>query len=205
VTDERIQWEYYRAITTQEWHCAYCDKDVASDKGWHGVRERWEGIHVTDDYYVALCPRCSLPTVLAPRGGQVPRLGFGEPVGHLPEDVESLYQEARACMSVDAFTGAVLLGRKLLMHIAVTKEAEENRTFAYYVDYLDERRIVTPGMKEWVNEIRELGNDANHELILASREQAEELLTFVAMLLKVVYEYPEKGRRSIAARKEADE
>jgi hypothetical protein len=198
-----IKWQKVTLVGTQAWHCAFCDNKVASDRGWTGSHVRLEmGHHFTDEYFVVLCPRCELPTFIFPKGRQIPGIRFGEAVDHLPDDVESLYTEARYCMSVGSFTGAVLLGRKLLMHVAVTEGAEEGKSFAHYVDYLDQQRIVTSGMKEWVNEIRELGNDANHELVIAAREQAEELLNFVAMLLKVVYEYPEKGRRSVAARKD---
>lgn len=63
------------------------------------------------------------------------------------------------------------------------------------MDYLAKKGVVTTGMKDWVGEIRELGDDVNHELTVSNYERAEELLTFVAMLLKVVYEYPEKGRK----------
>jgi hypothetical protein len=37
------------------------------------------------------------------------------------------------------------------------------------VDYLAENGVVTVGTKEWVNEIRELGNDETHELVSSSR------------------------------------
>lgn len=63
---------------------------------------------------------------------------------------------------------------------------------------------VTPQMRPWVDEIRELGNDANHEIRLMSDGAAAELLTFVEMLLRVLYEYPERGKRSSEARKQAD-
>jgi hypothetical protein len=90
------------------------------------------------------------------------------------------------------------------MHVAVEKGAAKGQTFQAYVTYLAEERVVTPDMREWVDEIRELGNDANHELEAMSREAAEDLLTFVAMLLKVAYEYPEKGRLRAKARADAD-
>ena len=58
---------------------------------------------------------------------------------------------------------------------------------------------------EWINEIRELGNDANHEIVGVNREEAAELLTFVALLLQVVYEYPAKGKRRMEARQQRSE
>jgi hypothetical protein len=200
-----IEWEGLQRIETQEYRCAFCDREVASDKGRGGREESGHaGARYYEYYYVATCPRCTATTLIGHRT-QVPAPRFGEPVAHLPEDVASLYTEARSCMSVNAHTGAVLLGRKLLMHVAVTQGAEPGETFAHYVDYLSQQGVVTAGMRDWVNEIRELGNEANHELKVATREQAEELLTFVAMLLKVVYEYPELGRRSVDARKGEDE
>jgi hypothetical protein len=107
-------------------------------------------------------------------------------------------------MHIEAYTAAVLVGRKLLMNIAVSRGAKAGESFQSYVNHLAESGIVTNGMTEWVNEIRELGNDANHEIAVMTRDQAEGLLTFVAMLLKVVYEYPELGRRSVAERKRTE-
>jgi hypothetical protein len=150
--------------------------------------------------WIAICSRCNFPTFLGPDGVLVPGPKTGERVEHLPPEVSELWDQARACMSVGAHTAAVLLGRKLLMHIAVEQGAAENEKFAAYVTYLADNGIVTAAMKDWVDEIRGLGNDANHEIVLMSNEQAEELLTFVGMLLKVVYEYPEKGRRSMQQR-----
>jgi hypothetical protein len=36
------------------------------------------------------------------------------------------------------------------------------------------------------------GNEANHELLVASRSDAEELLVFVEMLLKLIFEFPNR-------------
>jgi hypothetical protein len=201
------QWSHLGEIPTKSWRCAYCDKEVASNRGWVGTTERFDPptrVPYTDSAYIAICPRCELPTTISERGAQVPGVKGGEPIEHLPDDVRAIYEEARSCMSVHAATGAVLLGRKLLMHVAVAQDAKEGESFKKYVDHLAEKGIVTAGMKEWVDEIRELGNDANHEIIISTKEQAEELLTFVGMLLKVVYEYPAKGRRSVKARQESE-
>ena len=47
-----------------------------------------------------------------------------------------------------------------------------------------------PDGKEWVDHIRNVGNDANHEIIIMKNETSKELLTFMEMLLKIVYEFP---------------
>jgi len=42
----------------------------------------------------------------------------------------------------------------------------------------------------WVDHIRKKGNEANHEIIIVEKDDATELLSFVEMLLKVIYEFP---------------
>lgn len=195
-----IEWQRPEQIDTQDFRCWICDRDVSSNVGLEGVEERFEmGYNVRNPYYVAICPRCGAPTFVV-RDSQVPEPPAGEPVGDLPDDVAGLYAEARLAMTNGAPTAAVLLGRKLLMHVTVSRGAAGNQGFREYVDYLVGNGVVTVGMEQWVDEIRELGNDANHEIVLANREAANELMMFVAMLLQVVYEYPAKAARSIAAR-----
>jgi len=80
--------------------------------------------------------------------------------------------------------------RKILMHMAVDKGADENRSFAHYVDYLSDHGYITPDGKKWVDYIRSRGNDANHEISLMTKPDAERLLLFTDMLLRLVYEFP---------------
>jgi hypothetical protein len=181
--------------------CGWCGRLVAACNGWFGEDDEWirRGGTGARWVYIAMCPNCRTPTCLN-GDRQYPGVKTGEEVEHLPPDVAALYAEARSAAGYGIYTGAVLLGRKLLMHVAVEKGADENKKFAYYVGWLVDNGVVTADMKDWVDEIRELGNDANHEIILMARDEAEALLTFLSMLLKIVYEYPERGRRSVAAR-----
>jgi len=89
-----------------------------------------------------------------------------------------------------SFTSAVLTCRKLLMHIAVERGAEEGKSFHQYVEYLAQKGYVPPDGKGWVDLIRTKGNEANHEISIMSKSEAEELITFLEMLLKFIYEFP---------------
>ena len=194
------RWEEAGRIPTQSWTCGYCGREVASNVGWamtDGIRHE---VHLGA---VAICPRCTLPSFLSD-DYQMPPIPYGSPVDHLPEDVNELYEETRRAMGAGSPTAASMAGRKLLMSVAVDRGAPADQNFAAYVLWLAENGFVTPSMKSWVDEIRELGNDANHEIELMTPEAAEELLTFVEMLLRVVYEYPERGQRSTASRKARD-
>ena len=93
-------------------------------------------------------------------------------------------------MSVGAFTAAVLTCRKILMHAAVSHGAEEGETFQAYVDWLVAEGHVPKKGKEWVDEIRKQSNVANHEIQTVDRADAEKMITFTGMLLKMVHEFP---------------
>jgi hypothetical protein len=97
-------------------------------------------------------------------------------------------------MTVNSFTSAVLTCRKLLMHIAVEKGAPIGKSFLDYVEYLADKHYVPPDGMGWVDQIRKKGNEANHEIKIMSRDDAEELIEFSEMLLKIVYEFPAKVR-----------
>jgi hypothetical protein len=142
---------------------------------------------------IAICPNCNMPTFLDEEG-QVPGVPFGEAVPHLPDDVDMLYNEVRHCMEVNAYTPAVLACRKLLMHIAVEKGALQGESYQKYVDYLATKAYVPPDSKDWVDAIRQKGNDANHEIVVMKQDDAEELLSFIEMLLKVIYEFPKRAK-----------
>lgn len=114
----------------------------------------------------------------------------------MPNEVSNLYEEARACTTINAHTSAILGLRKLLMHIAVQKGGKPGMKFIEYVDYLDSKGYVPPDGKDWVDQIRERGNEANHEIVIMGPEVAEELLAFAGMLLKFIYEFPAKLRRA---------
>ena len=106
---------------------------------------------------------------------------------HVPSDVAGLYAEARNCMAVSAHTAAVMACRKLLMNVAVEHGAKEGEKFVAYVDHLVNAGYVPPNSRGWVDHIRKRGNEATHEIRLMTRADAEDIITFVEMLLKILY------------------
>ena len=66
-------------------------------------------------------------------------MAFGNPVQNLPDDISALYEESRTCFSGSSYTAAVLVLRKLLMNVAVQKEAAQNLRFIEYVEYLSNK------------------------------------------------------------------
>ena len=88
-----------------------------------------------------------------------------------------------------------MLCRKLLMHVAVERGATAGESFESYVKYLVDNGYVAPSNKDWVDSIRTIGNEANHELAARTDEEAKTLLEFAEMLLKTVYEYPARAKK----------
>jgi hypothetical protein len=179
------EWQSKTAIAPKDYVCGYCGNKVASNQGYYSAQGQ-----IGEHLYIYLCPFCNRPTFFY-LDKQTPGLSFGRVVKYIPSsDVTSLYDEARDCMKVNAYTASILCSRKLLMNIAVSKGAEEGKTFVAYVDYLKDKGFLPPDSKEWVDHIRKTGNMATHQIQIMGRTEAEELITFVEMLLKFIYEFP---------------
>lgn len=169
--------------------CGYCGQKVTSNSGMS--LNRFNGLNGVNDrsYGVFVCTNCNLPTFIY-KDVQVPGSNFGEEVYSAPIKVIEIYNEARRSYSIGAFTGVILLCRVLLNHIAVSLGAMDGKTFAFYVNFLSENHYIPQGSDKWIDSIRKLGNIANHDLAINTRVEAETIIKFCEMLLKITYEYP---------------
>jgi len=184
-------WGGSRTIVSRPYTCGFCGNSLASNIGY--VAGLNGGNHVQRHIYI--CHFCDKPTYIDEGGTQTPGAAFGNAVSKIESvEVAKLYEEARNCMKVNAFTAASLCCRKLLMNIAVAKGAEQGLSFAQYVDFFDTKGITPKDSKEWVEHIRNKGNEATHEISSISREDAEDLINFSEMLLKIIYEFPSRVR-----------
>ena len=174
-----MSWQNLNKIESRSYTCGYCGNVVASASGYflEGSPDR-----------IRICPHCQKPTYFGEK--QVPGVAPGIAVANLPKDIEALYNEARYCVAIGSYTSAVLTCRKLLMSIAVSEKAKPGESFISYVEYLANNGFVPPNGRGWVDHIRTKGNEANHEIALMKKEDAEELISFSEMLLKFIYEFP---------------
>jgi hypothetical protein len=139
------------------------------------------------------CPICLLGTVVnesemspGPKPLRVPR--------GLPEIDAVIWAEVRSCLAVGSNAAAVMLCRKLLFHVAVAHamppKTDNDRAPSFYaaVEHLQEQQFITAKMRPWVDRIKDIGNDANHELSPITTEQAADVATFTLQLLVLAYE-----------------
>jgi hypothetical protein len=178
-------------IPSQAYLCAHCGNQVATQEGWFATSSYTN----KPAWFIGVCHKCSRPTFIDDDGRQFPGAAFGDEVGDLPDGLKQLYAEARSATGANCYTAAVLCCRKILMHVAVQKGAAAGDKFIKYVEFLAEKNFIPPDAKEWVDHIRTKSNEANHEISLMTRPDAEELLAFTEMLLKFVFEFPAAIRR----------
>ena len=181
-------WPTAKSVGVRTYTCGNCGDHVASGRGYPlAFHADGSGDAVGGLY---LCPRCNFPTQFCPNGSQVPGERIGGDVTHVPADVAALYDEARTCATENCHTAAVLICRKILMNLAVSVGATAGLRFIEYVEFLSSAGYVPPNGKHWVDHIRTKGNEATHEIQLMGEQEARELLLFIEMLLRFIYEFP---------------
>jgi len=185
---QEIIWSNIQNLPSKDYKCGHCGALLASEKGYQGLGDL-AGEKLFAQIYI--CHKCNKPTFFDFNQKQTPGPIIGNPVQHIPNpEVEKLFNEAKACFSISAFTSSVMCSRKLLMNVAVTEGAKEGKGFIEYVNYLNDNNYIPPNGKQWVDSIRKLGNEANHKIDFKSQEDATRILNFVEMLLRFIYELP---------------
>ncbi len=181
-------WRVLQDLPNGAFVCGYCNTSVSSVKGYKlGAQSDGSGLQIGAIY---ICPNCGGPVFFTPNNHYMPAPLLGNSVQHVPNDLNELYEEARRCTGESCYTAAVLLCRKMLMNIAVEQGASDGLRFIEYVNYLSDEGFTPPNGKHWVDHIRKKGNEATHEIALMNENDARELLIFVEMLLRFIYEFP---------------
>ena len=181
-------WRQLQDVPNKSFVCGFCSTKVSSIKGYRlagssdGSGSQFGGIYI--------CANCGGPSFFSRNGDRHPSPALGNPVDYVPTELEALYEEARRCSSQNCYTAAVLLCRKMLMNIAVQQGAKEGLKFIEYVNHLADKGYVPPNGKHWVDHIRKRGNEATHEIAVMNEQDAKDLITFIEMLLRFIYEFP---------------
>lgn len=171
-------WSNVGQLSPRPFICGYCGKDIGAHKGYHNSH---------GSAYIYICPNCGCPTLFQ-SNTQIPGPMMGRDIAGLNEDTAAVYKEMRNSAKDGNNTAVVMLGRKLIMHIAVEAGADEGKTFAEYVTYLGQQHYTPPNAAPLLDYMRKLGNEKNHEIKLGTAEEAQKIIKFVEALLYFVYE-----------------
>lgn len=141
---------------------------------------------------IRICPECWIATTFLDRKVQLPGPIKGDNLDPRTKSddaqlIIALYNEARLAISQRAPSCAVLMFRKILMHIAVEQGAKPGLRFVEYVEYLKANGIVGKPQHPLLDRIRDEGNTENHEIRRATTEQADDLLNLTTLLIRSVY------------------
>lgn len=175
------RWDKTEKITAQSYTCGYCGNKVGSNIGYH--------LYLSDDdYAIYLCPYCGRPSFME-NGVITPGSSYSQPITGLPDTVQSIYDEARNSYQVGAFTGVILICRKILANVAVYYGAKDGDSFVHYVDYLINNGYVPEKSRDWIDKIRTEGNSATHNQTSKNKDDAQRILDFVQMLLLINFKF----------------
>lgn len=120
---------------------------------------------------------------------------------HIPKEVERVYLQA-----VDAHRRTNLdlaaMGFRRALELALKAKAPDLKgQLGPRIDQLAAKHVLTPAMKEWAEDSRVLGNEANHDPPEPTPENVQQLFLFTESLLEYLFTLPEKVRQRREAKK----
>lgn len=107
-----------------------------------------------------------------------------------PANLRDLYEEAAKSYAAEAYTATAMLCRKLLMACACDKGDTPGKNFTDYVDYLTTIVLPYQAAKDSIDAIRDIGNQANHEIKFVAKQEAARAMSIVTYLLTTIYSLP---------------
>jgi hypothetical protein len=185
---KKADWNRIGNRNPKSFICWNCGKEIASEKAY----ETYDSVNVHSYSFIYICPNCNAPLILDDNKTEILLPLQGREINKLPQNIETIYSEIRKCMQSGCFNGAMMLMRKLIMHIAVEEGDSEGKKFEEYIDFLCENGIVPKKSKNKADSVRTLGNSTNHEIENRTLEEAKNCFGFIELLLRVNYEFADE-------------
>lgn len=139
------------------------------------------------------CVNCRQPVISIAGAIYPPTKPLGVPLGLVGVELAA-WTEVRECLSAGATTAAVMMCRKLLLHVAVAQGLPEQDakgrapSFVAAVQHLEKSGIITEKMRPWVDRVKDVGNEANHQIQPVDQNVALDVARFTEQLLRLAYE-----------------
>lgn len=109
---------------------------------------------------------------------------------HTPDNVKSFYLQGIDSLARRNFDAAGTMFRKALDAGLKKVHPEGRGTLERRIDTLPDNIGITPAMKEWAHNIRDLGNDAAHEDEPFQENEAKDLQSFSELFLTYAFTLP---------------
>jgi len=107
-----------------------------------------------------------------------------------PDELGQLFNEGVTCFAAGAFTASSMISRKLLMVCACNEGDTDGKSFASYVNFITHNVLNYPKARDAIDKIRDIGNDANHDVAFVNEGDARLSLQIVYYMLNSIYSLP---------------
>lgn len=107
-----------------------------------------------------------------------------------PPELGKLYEEASIAYAAGAFTATGMVVRKLLMACACHEGDTDGKKFVDYVDYITNNALTFPKARTSIDQIRSIGNEANHKLEFLDQDAAKRAMRIMEYMLNALYSLP---------------
>jgi hypothetical protein len=122
----------------------------------------------------------------------------------IPEHIQRDFKEALRCMFVDAYNATAEMCRRALEASCIERGAAPNKVLETMIDSLEEKRVITPFLRDVAHKIRLGGNRGAHPpadgaeaqnvelepVVLIEKEHAEAIIKFTREFFHHVYVVP---------------
>lgn len=180
------RWPGAELLSGLSYECGFCGVNTSPVRGFYGNDPTTNAGQVI----AAVCNKCGWLSQIA-CDERFPEASPGRDVPNLPETIREIYSEARDSFAAGAFTATSLTLRALLLHVAKNLgHAGPGGSFKGAVEFLVAEGHIAKKAEAWVDQLRVVGNAANHDLVVIPRADAEHLLAFMEYVLAGIYEHP---------------
>ena len=113
---------------------------------------------------------------------------------HVPENIVSVFKEARDNQRRENWDSAGMAGRRTLDLATKALRPEDDafkaKSLFDRIDDLAAAHEITPAMQDWAHAVRDSGNEANHEETPFTKSAVEQLLAFAETFLMYAFTLP---------------
>ncbi len=190
--------------------CPYCHKYVAfswvefSESGGdickYLTKENWYS-NINGVWAIGECPSCQKCVLIHlyedGYGKLHPIEIFPHPLPsptdeRIPEKIRKDIDEAKICLSVNAFRACAGMCRRALQQACILKGARK-RDLVDQIDELAEEGVITRDIRELAHSVRWVGNNALHpENPEVTEDDAKEILNLTEQFMEVIFVAPQK-------------
>jgi hypothetical protein len=113
----------------------------------------------------------------------------------IPDHIKPDFQEALRCLWVDAYNATAEMCRRALEAACIDLGASPKNVLEEMIDWLEEKRIITPGLKDVAHKVRLGGNRGAHPGQPSERiekEHAQAIVAFSEHFFQHVYVTPKQ-------------